>query len=60
MDVSQTNKQDAEGNTLLIRACKAGIYDVVRTCLEKGADRNLANKKGETAYQIVCESGKTF
>ena len=45
MDVSQINEQDAEGNTFLIRAFKAGNYDVVRTCLEKGADRNLANKK---------------
>ncbi len=60
VDVSQINEQDAEGNTLLIRACKAGNYDVVRICLEKGADRNLANQKGETAYQIVRESGKTL
>lgn len=60
VDVSRINEQDEEGNTPLIRACKEGNYNVVRACLEKGADRSIANQKGETAYQLVCTSGKTM
>lgn len=54
------NMKNAEGNTILMIACKAGHYGLAKICLEKGADRNITNNLGLNAYQISFEAKKTL
>ncbi len=54
------NLQNAEGNTILMIACKAGHYGLAKLCLEKGANREITNKQGLTAYQLAFEAKKTL
>ena len=47
------NATDAEGNTALIKAAKAGLLDKVQALVEAGADTHLQNKKGQTALSLA-------
>lgn len=51
---STFDRSDKFGDTPLIDACKSHMLSVVRALLEKGADPNHKNLKGETAITI-CE-----
>lgn len=46
-----------ETTTALIEACKAGQLDAVRLLIDKGADVNLATKKGYTPIMVAAMNG---
>lgn len=54
------NERDNNGNTILMIACKKGLYGLAKLCLEKGADRTITNNSGENAYNLVLESKNTL
>jgi ankyrin repeat protein len=47
------NKQNKFGNTALIIASNNGRTDIVRLLLGYGADRNIKNNKGQTAFDTA-------
>jgi len=50
---ANVNAQDGEGDTALIHGIKAGKMSHVTILLSAGADRSIANKRGETAYSLA-------
>ena len=59
IDASLINKTDANGNTMLMIACKSKNLGVVKTLLEMGAQGtiNKQNAVGDTALHIACKNG---
>lgn len=45
------------GDTLLLKACGAGAYDVARELLEAGADANAASSRGRTPLIEASAAG---
>jgi hypothetical protein len=57
---ANVNAQDASGNTALIYAVQYGITELTtRLVIEFGADINLKNNAGESAYSLAQEPFKT-
>lgn len=58
-DASLINKTDANGNTMLMIACKSKNLGIVKTLLEMGAQGsiNKQNAVGDTALHIACKNG---
>ncbi|AYV77769.1 MAG: ankyrin repeat protein [Edafosvirus sp.] len=55
--VEQLNRQSKKGTTVLwIASCNRHI-DIVNVLLDKGADCNIANEKGDTALVSCCQKG---
>lgn len=52
------NKQDKEGNTALMFACKIGNLKTVELLIKKGAQLALANHEGENALTKAVGAGK--
>ena len=46
-----------DGATPLLVAYRKGDLDVMRSCLERGADVNLANEEGKTILYDSCKNG---
>ena len=51
------DKQDAYGNTALIHAVKANNPELVALLLEAGADIDIRNDLGETAFSLARKGG---
>ena len=51
------NGVDADGNTALIEAARAGHDDVVAALLIAKADVNIKNRDGKTAMMLASEGG---
>lgn len=49
---AEPNSRDSEGNTPFIIAATFGLVDIMVLLLDKGADPELKNKKGETAEKM--------
>ncbi|KAM3142283.1 hypothetical protein pb186bvf_005692 [Paramecium bursaria] len=47
------NFQDDAGNSLLIQAARSGADTIVQFLLQNGADVNLQNQLGQTAYEVA-------
>ena len=58
-DASLINKTDANGNTMLMIACKSKRLGIVKALLEMGAQGtiNKQNAVGDTALHIACKNG---
>jgi ankyrin repeat protein len=58
-DVLLINKTDANGNTMLMIACKNKKLGIIKTLLEMGAQGtiNKQNAIGDTALHIACKNG---
>ena len=58
-DATLINKTDANGNTILMIACKSKNLGIVKTLLEMGAQGtiNKQNAVGDTALHIACKNG---
>ena len=58
-DATLINKTDANGNTMLIVACKSKNLGIVKALLEMGAQGtiNKQNAVGDTALHIACKNG---
>jgi ankyrin repeat protein len=58
-DALLINKTDANGNTMLMIACKSKKLGIVKTLLEMGAQGtiNKQNALGDTALHIACKNG---
>jgi len=58
-DALLINKTDANGNTMLMIACKNKKLGIVKTLLEMGAQGtiNKQNAVGDTALHIACKNG---
>ena len=58
-DASLINKTDANGNTMLMIACKSKKLGIVKALLEMGAQGtiNKQNAVGDTALHIACKNG---
>jgi len=58
-DATLINKTDANGNTMLMIACKSKNLGIVKTLLEMGAQGtiNKQNAVGDTALHIACKNG---
>ena len=56
------NKQDENGNTLLMRLCKNSDipYEMVEILLIIGADPNIQNKTGIAALSFICDSNSNI
>lgn len=54
------NIRDDYGNTALMYAAGMGLGDLVKTLLEKGADKNIKRKDGRTACDIAKAKGYTY
>ena len=54
-DVNRPNQQT--GCTMLLLACQKGYTDVVRLCLERGADVHQMDASGQPPLAIVCKGG---
>ncbi|HOB72379.1 MAG TPA: ankyrin repeat domain-containing protein, partial [bacterium] len=52
--------RDDYGNTALMYAAGMGLGDLVKTLLEKGADKNIKRKDGRTALDIAKAKGYTY
>jgi len=53
------NQRDDNGCTSLFWACQAGHSPVVQLLLERGADPNISNRRGETPLHAACTNGTT-
>ncbi len=53
------NQRDNNGCTSLFWACQAGHSPVVQLLLERGADPNVSNRRGETPLHAACANGST-
>ena len=53
----EVDAQNAQGNTALIEACKAGTKEVVELLLAAGAKAEHANKNQMTCFLEACETG---
>ncbi len=51
------DKQDANGETALFRAIRAEMFDNCNFLIEEGADINIRNNEGKTAYDVAVELG---
>ena len=51
------NKQDENGNTLLILCTKEGMQNFVDKLLQSGAKANIKNKLGNTALHYAVSRG---
>ena len=51
------NVQDANGDTALFRAIRAEKFDNCNFLIEEGADINIRNNEGKTAYDVAVELG---
>ncbi len=49
--------QDANGDTALFRAIRAEKFDNCNFLIEEGADINIRNNEGKTAYDVAVELG---
>ncbi len=45
------------GVTILFRATRVGLVNLVKKLLEKGADKTVVNKEGQTAYDVADKYG---
>jgi len=56
------NKLNNEGNTPLmeLRCYSYHSFDAIKIFVENGADLNIRNNKGETAFFIACKYGLDF
>ena len=54
------NITDDFGKTALIYATEAGLSEIVRELLEKGADKSIAGKDGKTALDIAEEKNLSY
>jgi len=52
-----TNKPNAQGETLLMVAAQTGNTGMIKLLLENGADPSLKNKEGHTAYDLAQTAG---
>ena len=52
--------RDDYGNTALMYAAGMGMGDLVRTLIEKGADKTIKRKDGRTAADIASAKGYTY
>jgi ankyrin repeat protein len=50
------DKKDQEGETLLFAASEMGKEDIVRYLINRNANVNLANNKGETPYYVAMQN----
>lgn len=48
-----------EGQTILFWSCQQGYYNVVKTLLEQGYDKNRVDIHGKTPLDYVIEGGHT-
>lgn len=53
------NEGDANGDTALIHACRAGDMDIARLLLNSGADLTKQNNRGVTALHAAVCAGHT-
>jgi ankyrin repeat protein len=51
------NTQNVLGDTLLYKASKKGLLDIVKLLLDKNADVNIKNNLGETPLFIASQNG---
>jgi uncharacterized protein len=54
------NIRDDYGNTALMYAAGMGMSDLVKTLLQKGADKKLKRKDGRTAHDIALAKGYSY
>lgn len=57
---AEVDTADAEGNTLLMLACRAGHGRLVKLLVRKGAKLDALNTEGKTAEQLAtyyCHKG---
>jgi hypothetical protein len=59
VDNTDINKQDVNGNTLLLLACKGNNLSTVFDLIQDGADPKIKNKKDEDAFTLINQN-KTF
>lgn len=50
---ANVNIRNSLGNTALINACRSGRLEIVKKLLASGADKNIVNFDGETAYMLA-------
>lgn len=53
-DLDVATKKDGAMETALMRACRRGNVDVVKSLLGAAADASLASGSGETALHVAC------
>lgn len=60
LNKNAVNNKDANGNTLLIKACRERDEDLVFFLIDNGADLYLENNEGETALMALNNTDKSF
>jgi hypothetical protein len=52
------NVRNTAGYTALMFAARYGFFKTVQILLERGADINVRNEKGQTAFDLAKEEGR--
>jgi hypothetical protein len=51
------NARNEDGSTTLMWAASTGQAETVKYLLEKGADKGIKDKHGDTAYSLALSNG---